>query len=278
MKQILFATAATLSLMAAAPLALAQSQTTTPQPSYSQTQAPQPAETAVAPSETTQTPAATAATPMHGEHATTTTAETAESDEQLAAQTEPVSPTETDTSSEQQAVAHASNETASVSLISAEAMNESAIEAGLRGTPMAAADVCAPRDVSLSANSLNRHTRQQLRFAADRASVCDINSVTVTAPAGRGEAVRALLVDHGVDAASIEVQQGSELGVEMNFAGIATSSDYFASLYNPQVLASNEPNAAATSAMPALPETTDPSAVDPQHNQNETEEAESTTL
>lgn len=139
-------------------------------------------------------------------------------------------------------------------------MIEYAQEAGMAGVPMSAAEVCAPRDVSLAQGTsrLNHETRQQLRFAADRASACDLQQVVIQAPDGRGAAVRETLIAHGVDDSQIQVEQSSELGVEMTFAGVATSSEQYAAIFNsPQQMAATDPNAATvqpSSATATAPE------------------------
>lgn len=115
-------------------------------------------------------------------------------------------------------------------------MAQYAQEAGMRGVPMTAAEVCAPRDIELAQGTsrLNRETRRQLRFAADRASACEIQRVVINAPDGRGAAVRQTLVEHGVDDAMIEVERADDggLGVEMQFAGVAASTAEYAAMFN----------------------------------------------
>ncbi|MBC7770749.1 MAG: hypothetical protein H7124_18350 [Phycisphaerales bacterium] len=132
-------------------------------------------------------------------------------------------------------------------------MIEYAQEAGMAGVPMSAAEVCAPRDVSLAQGTsrLNSATRQQLRFAADRASACDVQRVVIQAPDGRGAAVRQTLVEHGFDDAEIEVVRGSELGVEMTFAGVAFSSAEYAAMFNAPQYASAGQVAPQPSSYPA---------------------------
>ncbi|HYD87073.1 MAG TPA: hypothetical protein VEA80_06345 [Vitreimonas sp.] len=119
-------------------------------------------------------------------------------------------------------------------------MVEHAQEAGMDGVPMTAAEVCAPREISLAQGTsrLNHAARNQLEFAADRASACETQRVLITAPDGRASAVRETLVDHGFDDTMIEVQRADELGVELTFAGVATSSAEYAAIFNAPQFAS----------------------------------------
>ena len=103
------------------------------------------------------------------------------------------------------------------------------------GVPMTAAEVCEPRSVSLTQSSsrLNRDARRHLINAADHASVCEMQRVVIRAPDGRADVARETLLAHGVDDAMITVEQSDAgLGVEMQFAGVATSSEQYAAMYN----------------------------------------------
>ena len=150
-------------------------------------------------------------------------------------------------------------------------LQQVALDAGMPGVPMSAAEVCAPRDVSLAQNTsrLNRDARRQLINATDHASVCDIQQVTIKAPDGRGEAVRQTLVAQGVDDAMISVEDSDgELGVEMAFSGVATSSEYYAQMFNqPQFAANTAAPAGASQYDPATgqyaPSTATPETADP---------------
>jgi len=129
--------------------------------------------------------------------------------------------------------------TAGADITMSPTMVQYAQEAGLSGVPMSAAEVCAPRSVELGGTRLSHERRNQLEFAADRASACEIQRVTIQAPAGREGALRQTLVERGVDEASIEVEQAEELGVELTFAGVATSSEQYAAIFNAPQFASN---------------------------------------
>ncbi len=129
-------------------------------------------------------------------------------------------------------------------------LEQHARDAGMAGLPMTAMDVCAPREVSLTASGtrLSRDKEHQLINAADRASVCEFQRVVINSPNGRADQARRLLVEHGVDESLIEVQDTDTGGleVEMHFAGIATSSEQYAQMFNTQQLASYQPNTASS--------------------------------
>ncbi len=129
-------------------------------------------------------------------------------------------------------------------------LEQHARDAGMDGLPMNAMDVCAPREVSLTASGtrLSRDKQHQLINAADRASVCEFRRVVINSPNGRADQARQLLVEHGVDASLIEVQTADTGGleVEMHFAGIATSSDQYAQIFNPQQYASYQPSSGSS--------------------------------
>ncbi|PZO48615.1 MAG: hypothetical protein DCF16_16110 [Alphaproteobacteria bacterium] len=113
------------------------------------------------------------------------------------------------------------------------ALQDAARDAGMAGTPMSAAEVCAVRQVDLGSVRLTQDTRRQLRFAADRASACEIDQIMISAPRGGAQALRQVLIEQGVDAADIQVQEARELSVAMRFTGVATSSAHYASVFNP---------------------------------------------
>lgn len=269
MRRFLLATAAVAALALAAPMAGAQNTDTTGNPAYStpsdpamqdeQIAAPNAtppidAETSAAPATTTtpyaQAESAAPAQPstLDTAHAQQAQAQPAQTEDQYA--TTPSSDAYADTASDQYANVQSTGADQTMSAT----MVEYAQDAGMAGVPMSAAEVCAPRDVSLAQGTsrLNSATRQQLRFAADRASACDLQRVVVTAPDGRASAAVQTLVEHGVDQSMIEVQQASELGVEMTFAGVATSNDQYAAIFNGQQFAAAEattqPSSATTSA------------------------------
>jgi hypothetical protein len=117
-----------------------------------------------------------------------------------------------------------------------------AMDAGMPGVPMTAAEVCAPRQVSLGRNTsrLNRDARRRLIHAADHASVCEMQRLVIKSPDGRGAALHQTLVEHGVDESMITVEDSAgELGVEMAFSGVATSSEYYAQMFNQPQFAAN---------------------------------------
>ena len=134
-------------------------------------------------------------------------------------------------------------------------LEEHARDAGMTGMPMTAQAVCSPREVSLTASGtrLSRDKQHQLINAADRASVCEFQRVVINSPNGRADQARQLLIDHGVDAGMIEVVDSDTGGidVQMNFAGIATSSEQYAQLFSTQQLASYQPSATTQGYAPS---------------------------
>jgi hypothetical protein len=264
MKRFLLATAAAVALALAVPMAGAQNPNTATDPVYAQTSPPpvdspstvedenmEPnAPASVAPTTAQTDPNVSSTTsPTQSTAQTATTDASNQADASTAAAPTPMP--------DQYAAQQTTSTDAGNTLMSPASLQEAALEAGMDGVPMTAAEVCAPRDISLGGSRLSHQTRKQLRFAADRASVCDVNQVVINAPGGRGDAVRQVLIEHGFDEADIQVQEASALGVEMRFAGVATSSPYYASLFNPQQLASADPSAmnAAPSMSPAPSET-----------------------
>lgn len=142
-------------------------------------------------------------------------------------------------------------------------LEQHARDAGMEALPMTAQAVCMPREVSLttSGTRLSRDKQHQLINATDRASVCEIQRVTINSPNGRADQARQLLIDHGVDAGMIEVVDSDTAGleVEMNFAGVATSSEQYAQIFNTQQLASYQPSATTQSYAPSPAPSTAPS-------------------
>lgn len=277
MKRLLLATAAVVALALAMPMAGAQSPSTTTDPLYTQTVPPPVDSQTTVEDENMEpnSPASVAPTTSMQQSVTTTTqapVTTAQTVPDPYADPAYVSTTaQADTSttvtttttadpyaapSNTTADTYATNTTYSPAI-----MQEAALEAGMDGVPMTAAEVCAPRQVDLGGARLVHATRKQLRFAADRASACEISQVTINAPAGREDAVRQVLVEHGFDDADIRVEQASELGVEMQFAGVATSSEYYASIFNPhQQLAFNDPATTGSAYAPSSMPPSDPNA------------------
>lgn len=124
-----------------------------------------------------------------------------------------------------------------------------ALDAGMDGLPMTPQEVCMTREISLTTRgaALSRDKEHQLINAADRASVCEFQRVVLESPNGRADEARQLLIEHGVDANLIEVRDGDSAGleVEMIFAGVATSSEQYAQMFNTQQYAGYQPSAAA---------------------------------
>jgi hypothetical protein len=153
-------------------------------------------------------------------------------------------------------------------------LEQHARDAGMDAMPMTAQAVCMPREISLttSGTSLSRDKEHMLINAADRASVCELQRVTINSPNGRADEARQLLIDHGVDAGMIEVVDSDTGGLEvdMNFAGIATSSDQYAQIFATQQLASYQPGATAPSYQPAAPSTTTPDTTAPSYEPSAT--------
>jgi hypothetical protein len=261
MKRFMLATAAAVALALAVPMAGAQNPNTATDPVYTQTSPPPVDSPSTVEDENMEpnAPASVAPTTAQTDPSASSTASPTQSTAQTATTTDASNQADASTATaptpmpDQYAAQQTASTDAGNTLMSPASLQEAALEAGMDGVPMTAADVCAPRDISLGGSRLSHQTRKQLRFAADRASVCDVNQVVISAPGGRGDAVRQVLVEHGFDEADIEVQEASALGVEMRFAGVTTSSPYYASLFNPQQLASADPSAmnAAPSMSPA---------------------------
>jgi hypothetical protein len=293
MKNLLLASAAVIALAIAAPLATAQYTTppTTPAP-YATTPAPADPMTPqddVAPQpDAMATPAPVQSTPVAPAPDPAQTAQAPMPEDPLAqapmpedqlAQTTPegqVAQAPTPESADMQtAEAQTYDSAEAVSTpIDMAALDQHARDAGMPAMPNTPAEVCAPRDVELttSGSGLNVAKRRQLINAADRASACELRAVVIHSPDGRGAAARQTLIANGVDESLIEVQDADTGGlhVDMQFAGLATSNDQNAAMFNPQQMAMADTSAGAPmmdngglppdSADPLAPETADPNA------------------
>lgn len=135
-------------------------------------------------------------------------------------------------------------------------MQEHARDAGMAALPMSPAEVCAPRSIDFEQSRLNNDARHQLINAVDRASVCEMRSVTIKAPESRADAVRQELIARGVDAGAIMVEEAAqgELEVDMAFNGVAASTPEFAAMFNSGTqMASAGPSTDSLSAPGASP-------------------------
>lgn len=283
MRRLLFATVATAALMLAAPMAAAQygtnaqPETTQVQTApYNQPDMPPPTDATAAPDQTpaygdpaAPTPPAataydgTAPADAYGAASAQTGTQTADAygpgaDAMTAGDGAPYGQAATATGAtpygQTQPATGATPYAQSASMgpdqSSSASMLQHAVDAGMSGVPMTAAEVCAPREVDLGASSrLSRDNMNKLENAADRASVCATQRVLVRAPGGRADAIRATLVEHGIDEARIDVEEGDAAAVEMHFAGVATSSQYYAQLYNGAQYASADPSLTQPGAM-----------------------------
>ncbi|HWA01788.1 MAG TPA: hypothetical protein VG841_15885 [Caulobacterales bacterium] len=150
-------------------------------------------------------------------------------------------------------------------------------EMGLSGVPMSAADVCAQRSVSLEpGNSMSRD--QKVRFAVDYASVCKTQQVVIRAPRSQQARLQRIVEDHGVPAEMIstETASASDASMQMNFAGLATSSAQYAAIFNPQYAANTSyaPAPGASSYMgptESAPQTPTPPPTTDYNNQTTTD-------
>jgi hypothetical protein len=252
MKRLLLATAAVIALAVAAPMAAAQY--TTPPPATAPYTTPLPDDPATPQDESAQsntttqsqstltTPGAPQTTdPMPSTTAQTTTGV----DATTQAQSNPYAPGATTYGS----TAATTDTYAGMgeNVATPESLEQHARDAGMDAIPMTAQQVCMPREISLTTSGarLNRDKQHQLINAADRASVCEFQRVVINSPNGRADQARQLLIDHGVDAGMIEVVDSDTGGleVEMNFAGIATSSEQYAQMFSTQQYASYQPSA-----------------------------------
>jgi len=283
MKRFLLATAAVIAL-AVTPIAIAQ--TTTPPPATAPYTTPLPDDPATpqdeslsAQPDTTQsqstltTPGAPETTdPMPSTTAQTTTDATTQAQTdtdvdtttQAQATTDPNAMAQTTDPNTAAATAYGSTTTDSYADASSHmgentltpaSLEQHARDAGMDRLPMTAQEVCMPREISLttSGTRLNRDKQHMLINAADRASTCEIQRVTISSPNGRADQARQLLIDHGVDASMIEVvdSETGGLEVDMNFAGIATSSEMYAQMFSTQQLASYQPGATTQGYAPS---------------------------
>ena len=147
-------------------------------------------------------------------------------------------------------------------------------ENAVLATPASATTVCEQRTTSVHfgarGSALSQQNRNAIQYAADAASVCDLQTVTIVDSAGgrtssrRAEAVRATLISQGIPAERITVSQEANadaeaastgrLDVRMAFAGVASGGR-------------PETAAAAPAAAPAIapaPTPEAPPAVTPQ--------------
>jgi hypothetical protein len=263
MKRLLLATAAVIALAVATPLAMAQY--TTPPPATAPYSTPLPDDPTTPQDEALAEQDTTANQPGPGtpEAAKPTDAVTPQpalaqehthTPESLQAQTTKPETEPTDVAAAEQASSTVADQSGMDTATTLASLEEHARDAGMDGLPMTAQEVCAPREIALTTSgaSLSRDKEHQLINAADRASVCEFQRVVINSPNGRADEARQLLIDSGVDASLIEVQDSdaSGLEVELNFAGVATSSEQYAQMFNPQQLASYQPSPSA----PALPD------------------------
>jgi hypothetical protein len=116
---------------------------------------------------------------------------------------------------------------------------ELAQDAGMQAVPMSAAAVCQPRSLDL-AGGATHDNRNQLEFAVDRASVCELQEIAL--PARGAASFRQALIRQGVDASKIVEGEGGSTEARMTFAGVATSGGQYAALYNPVRTAANTQN------------------------------------
>ena len=264
MKRLLLATAAVIALAVAAPIATAQY--TTPPPATAPYTTPLPDDPATPQDEslsaqsntttesqsTLTTPGAQTTDPLASTTAQTTTGV----DTTTQAQADPYASGATTYSSTTTANTYADATTGMGENVATPAsLEEHARDAGMDAMPMTAQAVCMPREISLttSGTRLSRDKQHQLINAADRASVCEFQRVVINSPNGRADQARQLLIDHGVDANMIEVVDSDTGGLEvqMNFAGIATSSEQYAQMFSTQQLASYQPSTTAPGYTPS---------------------------
>lgn len=275
MKRLLLATAAVIALAVAAPIATAQY--TTPPPATAPYTTPVPDDPLTPQDESLSAQQDTTATQSQSQLTTPGTPETQDPAMQAQSQTDMSSTAQAQTGvsaqaqtydSQTQMGANAQTQTQAAgstydvhdqsamgaNLTTMASLEEVARDAGMGGLPMSAQEVCAPRDISLttSGTRLNRDKQHQLINAADRASVCELQRVVVHSPNGRADQARQILIDHGVDANLIEVQDAESGGLEvdMTFAGVATSSEQYAQMFRTQQFASYQPGATAPSYQP----------------------------
>jgi len=242
MKRLLMATAAVIALAIAAPLATAQY--TTPPPATAPYTTPVP--------DDPMTPQDESLSAQHDTTMNQPPPASSETSPPHPAATQPYpaeaydTQTQTQTQTQAQTQTHDSQTGMGVNVATLASLEEHARDAGMDRLPMTPQEVCAPRDLMLTTGrrtSLSRDKEHQLINAADRASVCELQRIVIHSPTGRADEARRLLIDADVDSNLIEVQQADMGGlhVEMSFAGIATSSEYYAQLFSTQQLASYQP-------------------------------------
>lgn len=140
--------------------------------------------------------------------------------------------------------------TQAASYQSSENALEVAMDAGMDAVPMTAQAVCAPRMVSLETSEYSRTLTAKVENAVDHASVCELQEVVIQGTGGRANAIERTLVARGVDESMIRVEPSADAegaGVRMNFAGVATSSEQYAQIFNQATLAYNSPAQPAAS-------------------------------
>jgi hypothetical protein len=278
MKRFLLATAAVIALAVAAPIATAQY--TTPPPATAPYTTPLPDDPATPQDESLSAQEDTTATQSQSTVTTPGAPETTEPMPSTTAQSTTGADTTTHAETHTGADTTTQAQTTTDATTSADAgmgenvatpasLEQHARDAGMDAMPMTAQEVCMPREISLttSGSRLNRDKQHMLINAADRASVCDIQRVTISSPNGQADQARQLLIDHGVDAGMIEVVDGDAAGLEvdMNFTGIATSSEQYAQMFSTQQFASAAtvaPSYAPSTAAPDTSTTPDTTAPD----------------
>ena len=240
MKRLLLATAAVIALAVAVPVATAQY--TTPPPATAPYTTPIPDDPSTPQDESLQGPTTQPAPPP-------TSPETSTMPPPATAQTDTTAQTY-DTTTDTYAATSGMGE----NVATPASLEQRARDAGMDSLPMTPQEVCMQREFTLtnSGTSLPRDKEHQLINAADRASVCEFQRVVIHSPNGRAEEARQLLINSGVDAGLIEVQDADMAGlhVQMNFAGIATSSEQYAQMFSTQQYASYQPSTAVPSYQP----------------------------
>lgn len=272
MKRILLASVALMALALAAPYAGAQYPPAAP-PAY-ETQVPDPSTDTtdpMAPEIAPQTAPDPSAPPPADPMAPSDPA-TAEAQADVYSEPAPATQAQTSPDPYAQTAPDAYAQTTPASGPSIDLTDE-ALMAGMDSVPMTAAEVCQPRSVSLtqSGSRLNRDARRHLINAADHASVCEMQRIVVRSPNGRADAAVATLADLGVDSNLIEVEQAADggLGLEMQFAGVATSSEEYAAMFNPVQTASLTPGETPVAPTQPAPDTSLPAEPAPETDMNQ---------
>jgi hypothetical protein len=262
MKRLLLATAAVIALAVAVPIATAQY--TTPPPATAPYTTPIPDDPSTPQDESLRGTTTQPAPPP-------TSPETSTMPPPATAQTDPTAQTYDSTQAQADTTdTYATTSGMGENVATPASLEQHARDAGMDSLPMSPQEVCMPREISLTTSgvSLNRDREHQLINAADRASVCEFQRVVINSPSGRADEARQLLINSGVDAGMIEVVDADTAGleVEMNFAGIATSSEQYAQMFSTQQLAGYQPSTAAPSYQPGTtyaPSTTAPDTTTP---------------